>query len=325
MLSVIVAYVNEYPQIVFTIRAIAEELRGRADFEIIAVNNYCAEVEAQGRVQDKGAACIQAAAEGNPWLIPLEYDTKLSHWQAKNLGVRHARGNIFWFPDAHVMLQRGSLYEMYQEYSETAPWLMPRPATYHMPIGYQILEWRKLIYALVADPKIGRYFYQFQPMPPETEPFEVPVMSTCGCMMHRSIYDKLGGWPEEIGIYGGGEPFFNFSMAVLGMQKRIWPKGFLFHHGEERGYHWNHDGWVRDELIAAYCFGGPKLMELKAQNMDGHREVLQAIMLGILQSKSIAVHRAGIEIQQVTTVEEWVQPWLKGKRGKGQLGQTGND
>jgi hypothetical protein len=311
MLSVIVAYVNEYPQIVFTIRAIAEELRGRVDFEIIAVNNYCAEVKAQGREQDKGADVIKAAAEGNPWLIPLEYGTKLSHWQAKNLGVHHARGDIFWFPDAHVVPSRDSLFQMYQEYSETAPWLMPRPATYHMPIGYQILEWRKLIYALVADPSIGKYFYQFQPMPDEYETFEVPVMSTCGCMMHRSIFDKLGGWPEEIGIYGGGEPFFNFSMAVLGMQKRIWPKGFLYHHGESRGYHWNHLGWMRDELIAAYCFGGEDLLWLKARNMGEDREVANDLSRSIIETPSICDHRQHIEKQQVMSIEGWVAPWLK--------------
>jgi hypothetical protein len=312
MLSVIIAYCNEYPQLVFTVRAIAEELRDRVDFEIIAVNNYCAEVKAQGREEDPGYAAIEAAAEGNPWLRSLKYDTKLSHWQAKNLGVREAKGDVFWFPDAHVIPSRDSLYNMYRYYKDWMckdGWMMP--STLHMPIGYQILEWRRLIYGLVANPKIGNYFYQFVGCPDKKdEMFEVPVMSTCGCMMHRSIYDKLGGWPEEIGIYGGGEPFFNFSMAVLGMKKYIWPHGCLYHYGAPRGYHWNYDGWVRDELIAAFCYGGIELMELKARHMDGHRDVLQKIMEGIVQSQSIATARAGIAIQQKMTIEEWVKPWL---------------
>ena len=39
-LSIIVPYVNEYPQVMFTLRNLGEELLDRADFEIIAVNNF---------------------------------------------------------------------------------------------------------------------------------------------------------------------------------------------------------------------------------------------------------------------------------------------
>jgi len=308
-LSVIIAYVNEYPQIVFTVRAIAEELIDLVDFEIIVVNNYCAEVEAQGRKEDKGCSALEAAATVNPWLRCLKYDTKLSHWQAKNLGVRQSTGDVLWFPDAHVMPSKNSLLKMYQEYRASRESGLTN-FTYHLPIGYQILESKKLIYGLVADPKIGKYFYQFIPCPNLPSPFEVPVMSTCGCMMHREIFDKFGGWPEEIGIYGGGEPFFNFSLAVMGMKKIIWPHGCLYHHGEERGYHWNYDGWVRDELIAAYCYGGYSLMKTKAQYMDGNPSVLQRIMDDILSKPSVSEHRELIDKNQVIEIGEWVQAWL---------------
>jgi hypothetical protein len=307
MLSVILAYCNEYPQVLFTIRAIAEELQGRVDFEIIAINNYCEEVKAQKRDEDKGGGAILAASKVNSWLRPLTYDKKLSHWQAKNLGVKEAKGDIFWFPDAHIMPSRGILFNMFKHYKI---WWEELNGTLHMPITYQILESNRLIYGLVADPKIGNYFYQFVPMAPTDKILEVPVMSTCGCMMHRKIYNKFGGWPEELGIYGGGEPFFNFSMAVLGMKKNIWPIGSLHHHGEVRGYHWNYDGWVRDELIAAYCFGGYELMKLKARNMDGHKSVLTRIQDDILSRVSLQEHRKLILSQQETTIEEWVKPWL---------------
>jgi hypothetical protein len=307
MLSVIIAYVNEYPQVLFTIRAIAEELLDRVDFEIIAINNYCDEVVAQGRQEDKGEGAIVAATGVNSWLKHLKYNTKLSHWQAKNLGVKEAKGDIFWFPDAHVVPSRNTLYHMFQHYKT---WYPEINGTLHLPIGYQILESSRLIYGLVSDPKIGKYFYQFTPCPDNSKIFEVPVMSTCGCMMHRSIYDKIGGWPEEIGIYGGGEPFFNFSMAVLGMTKNIWPTGCLYHHGEERGYNWNYDGWVRDELIAAYCYGGNDLMKLKAKHMDGLPEVINRIQDDILSKSSIKEHRGHIIGQQKMSIEEWVLPWL---------------
>jgi len=308
MLSVIMAYCNEYPQLVFTIRAIAEELLGRVDFEIIAINNYCAEVEAQGRKQDGGARAVKAAVEGNPWLRHLEYDTKLSHWQAKNLGVREARGEFLWFPDAHVIPSRDSLYEMFKYYELAWKELH---GTLHMPIGYQILEWRRLIYGLVAKPEINAYSYQFVPFPEQnTAVFEVPCMTTCGSLWHRDFYDKLGGWPEEIGIYGGGEPFFNFAGAVIGLKRWIWPNGCLFHHGAERGYNWNFDGWIRDEMIAAYCYGGRDFLLEKIQHVDGSREVLAAIAEEVLSNRSIVEHAREIHEKQVIKIDEWVRPWL---------------
>jgi len=308
MLSVIIAYVNEYPQLVFTIRAIVEALNGLVDFEIIAINNYCAEVKAQGTREDKGYQMLVGAAEGNSWLRNFHYDKKLSHWQAKNLGVRESKGNFLWFPDAHVIPSRDSLVNMFEYYKQNWEQLN---GTIHMPIGYQILEWRKLIYGLVTDPSKGAYFYKFIPLEGEREKvFEVPCMSTCGCLMHRSIFDKFGGWPEEIGIYGGGEPFFNFSLAVMGMKKYIWNPGFLYHYGNDRGYSWNFGGWLKDELIAAYCYGGIDLLQLKADNAGADKAGANTIAKEITSIPSIQQHREIIAKQQILPIEKWVKAWL---------------
>ena len=48
-LSVIVPYVNEWPQVIFTLQAIAEDLLGRVDFEVAAIDNFCPEVEAMAK------------------------------------------------------------------------------------------------------------------------------------------------------------------------------------------------------------------------------------------------------------------------------------
>jgi len=56
MLSVIIPYVNEYPQNVFTIAAVHEEL-SNVEHEIIAVNN---------KGTDKGYDKISAASVGKP-------------------------------------------------------------------------------------------------------------------------------------------------------------------------------------------------------------------------------------------------------------------
>lgn len=103
-LSVIVPFVGEYPQVAFTAQSVLNELRGKVDFELIMIDNWCKEVEAQNRVQDKGSNYMKSIALINPEMKVLSYDKKLSHWQSKNLGVANSTGKFLWFCDAHCVV-----------------------------------------------------------------------------------------------------------------------------------------------------------------------------------------------------------------------------
>ena len=100
------------------------------------------------------------------------------------------------------------------------------------------------------------------------ELIEVMAVSTCGMMISKEIFNQLGGWPKELGIYGGGENFMNYVMATQGFKKYIYPaKKALYHHGEKRGYSWNYDDHLRNRAIATYfitddkgCKGAPDLI-----------------------------------------------------------------
>ena len=194
-LSVIIPFVNEYPQIMFTIQSIAQELRDRVDFEIIAVDNSCKEVEAQGRQLDGSGSAISGSIEVNPWLRYIIYNEKLSHWQAKNKAVEASSSPILWFCDAHCMIGRNALFNMFSYYRNHHQALN---GTLHLPLTYKILESRRLIYKLVNNLEpAGEVHYSFTPLRRTDGPFRVPCMSTCGMMMTREIYDDLGGWPKE--------------------------------------------------------------------------------------------------------------------------------
>ena len=52
-LSIIMPFVNEYPQNVFTVQNVMCELNGRVDYEIIAINNWVPNSSC-GNAQDKG-------------------------------------------------------------------------------------------------------------------------------------------------------------------------------------------------------------------------------------------------------------------------------
>ena len=304
-LSVVIPFCNEYPQLMWTVQSVAQDLIGRAEFEIIAINNYCDEVKAQNREEDKGGETIKVCQRGNPWLKYLEYKDKLSHWQSKNLGVMNSTGDILWFVDAHCAISRDALFRMFHYYIDNEDKIN---GSLHLPLTYKILEWHRLIYKLGGEPEKGDLHYSFTGYRAADEPYEVPCMSTCGMMISRKVYDKLGGWPVELGIYGGGENFINYTLAVLGMKKWIMTGGHtLFHHGEKRGYHWNGDDMIRNRFIANYMFGGDKWLTLMRDNRKGKKEVLQKIYEDV--KATCKGHRELIKRQQVIPIEEWLSKW----------------
>ena len=129
-LSIIVPFVNEYPQVMFTIQSIAQSLIGRLDFEILAIDNWCEEVSLQivdgkPRERDKGGDAVAACDRYNPWLRFLKYEDTLSHWQAKNLGVKESTGDVLWFCDSHCIVSRDLVFDMFNYYINNPGNYMP--------------------------------------------------------------------------------------------------------------------------------------------------------------------------------------------------------
>lgn len=307
-LSIICPSVGEYPQNIFTFQNIWCELAGEVDFEFIFIDNWCKAVEDQGRTRDKSWEYMSSRAQALPFLKALHYDKKLSHWQAKNLGVSKSTGKFLWFVDAHCIVSKNALVNMFKYYKENHKGLN---GTLHLPLSYLTEKpGLELIYKLVADLPTGNVHYSFTRYPHNKNlgsHFQVPCMSTCGMMMTRKIYDQLGGWPTELGIYGGGENFINFTLAVLGKSVNIMPGLPLFHYAEKRGYQWNYDDWIRNRIIATYLFGGDEFARLFTNHAKGRPSVLERIRYDVI--KKCRSHREHIEAQQKVSIEDFVRYW----------------
>jgi hypothetical protein len=289
---------NEYPQVIFTIRGIAEEFIDRTEFEIIAVNNYSSQ---SNRPQDKGAQNIEACAGNNPWLKAINYDKKKSHWAAKRAGVEASSGKFLLFVDAHTMPARDALKNAYSCYRTSYKAL---EGTLHVPLTYKILEWRRLIYGLRHDLEHGVVDYRFVSYRDNPVPYEVPCMSTCGMFITRKLYDEIGGWPEELGIYSGGEHFMNFTLAITGKRKFIMPGKPLYHHGDKRGYSWNYFDFVRNRAIATYMYGGAEMCRLMCRSARGRQPVLSSIAEEVIET--CRPQRELIKSKQVMSIEDWL-------------------
>jgi len=278
---------------------IAEELRDRVDFQIIAVDNGM-DLDKEHKVHEQ----LLSISRGHPWLEALRYDEKLSHWQAKNFAVQHSDGDILWFCDAHCLVSRDALYNMFKFYEQH---YMELNGTLHLPLTYHIVEYHKLIYKLFTDIPAGIVHYQFSGYINANGPYKVPCMSTCGMMMHRHIYDQLGGWPVELGIYGGGEHFINFTLAVLGYTVNIMPGHPLRHHGDKRGYNWNYDDYHRNRMIATYMFGDEEWLRRYQMSMKGKEEVKQRIADDVINT--CKNHRNSVREKEIISIEEWIYSW----------------
>lgn len=327
-LSIIIPFVNEYPQVIFTIRNIIEELKDRGiEFEILAIDNYCWEVQAQVKeiryrkelsdptdiehlsiqkgfqFPDRGGTIIEGSQRANhPHLKYLKYEEKLSHWNAKNIGIRHAKGEFLYFVDSHVQFSRDGLWSMF-EYWHTRPERLT--GTIAMPVTYKILDTRRQIYKLVIEDD-GLVHYKFTPLRGQKEPFRVPCMTCCGVLMHKSVMKALGGgWPKLLGIYGGGENFLNFTLATFDYSVNIWPHGTVFHYGNPRGYHYTYDDFSRNRATAAFMFGGVEYMDKYLKKRKGDRRILDGIRAQVL--KECQAQKDKITPRQKIDINDWTE------------------
>lgn len=313
-LSVIMPYVNEWPQVAFTLRSISETLRDRVDYEVIAVDNYHLSMKLQGYPPDRGhdqeagegkviPGHIRSMADYNPWLKYVRYEDKLSHWNAKRVGVAASSGDYLLFLDSHVVPSKDSIIKTLEIYEDRCI-----DGTIHMPLTYHILESKWLIYKLKWEPEKGYIHYGFTAYDrTNTEPLQVPCMSCCGVMMTRELYDYIGGWPRGLGIYGGGENFLNFTLAVLGKEVWISPVEPLYHHGDKRGYSQNGDDTVRNHAIACHIYGGEKLAFKYCMNRPGDKATLKKLFeQGVRRSME---QREDIKSKMKMTIYEWSERW----------------
>jgi len=319
--SVIIPFCNEWSQIVFTIRAVAEQLKaGYLDFEIIVIDNMVEDIRLRpdrghDHYNDKGQfvkSHIASMAEKHKWLRYIRYDDKLSHWNAKRVGVKAALGEVLWFLDAHVMPDDG-IWNGVKYYFDHQAEL---DGTMHFPLTYHILESQRLIYKPDIDIATGQFHYKFKnyTWKSSDEIFEVPVMSTCGMMISKDLYELTGGWPEELGIYGGGENFMNFTLAILGKKKYIYPVHTLFHHGDKRGYKYDGPDWDRNRTIANYLFAGEDIAvrwvwsHAKHTQASRHKtNMLNEVMHLCRKQRDL------IQSRQEVCIEDWAKKWEEKK------------
>jgi glycosyltransferase involved in cell wall biosynthesis len=312
--SVIIPFCNEMPQVVFTIQSVIEELDGFCKYEILAIDNMSDDTvtcTAGDRTYPLRSRSFFSNHKGtiSTWFFRkkiikyLKYDGKQGHWNAKNYGIENSSGKYIMFLDAHCIMKRDSIRKMIQFLRETE-----EPVGGVHPYICYMLDSHRLEYKVQA-----KFFgYQFcSAQPGKTEPYKVCVMSTCGMMSPRSVFDELGAWNSELGIYGGGESYINWKQSTCGYPHYIHPEAVCWHYADKRGYSWNHTDYVRNSFIAAYCVGGEKWLnqQVSLRKKKDKHEVIDRLRDDVIAK--CKPEREFIKSRQTVTFDDYIDYWEK--------------
>ena len=80
-------------------------------------------------------------------------------------------------------------------------------------------------------------------------------------MVDTQVFKDARGFHPELGIYGGGEPYFQIKLQRLGYKHQVNPEWSVRHLAMRRGYSFNNDDLWRNFLLSAWAVGGVEAQE----------------------------------------------------------------
>ncbi|MCU1234868.1 MAG: glycosyl transferase, family 2 [Candidatus Solibacter sp.] len=139
--------------------------------------------------------------------------------RARNLGASKTTGDLLFFADAHIRLQK-EWWRPLAELLEDAKVAAAAPAVTHLPAtrgrGYGLtltgadLDARWL-------PRQGR------------TPFAAPILPGCSVLMRRATFDAVGGWDSGLLHRGGVDNEMSVRLWLLGYELMITPQVLVQH------------------------------------------------------------------------------------------------
>jgi len=317
MLSIIIPHYWEHPQLLFSLQSIANELTyNEIEHQIILIDNSRSpQNEDNENWELDSTLYVQHKKEHGmlPNVDVYKYTDTLSHWQAKNVGIDHAYGEILLFLDAHVIIYPGVIKGMLEVFNK-----LPEHSSLHMPITYMLEDGKKnaLIYELITDIDNGIVDYRFTKFDSDEEYVEVPCMSTCGMMISKqTMRNKFQKWPSILGSYSGGEQYINFVGAVLGIRKFVLNRGSLFHYAAPRSYGLVYEDVYRNRAIATFLYGGEELFNRYLDNLTRLKRgrisprIINKICMEIMENIEMKERRSFIKENATTSIEAFIEKW----------------
>lgn len=315
-LSVVIPARNERPMEVFTLQVIWDALeRSGYDWETILANN-CSDDGTGDFLKNR-----RWHARGK--LKIIDCDTP-SCWVARKRGLEAASGEILFYFDAHVVICP-DLFTLQMEFMQR-PWV----TVLFTPVRHMSDNQSAYGYSLGPNNRHlhTKFWGSWTRKKESDEPYRIPMSGTAGMAVRREFLEWIGGWPEHLRVYGGGEQWVSLLAWMTGHECWIDPRTYLYHYNGKRGYiHAGKQNELNQQLggmngahlfnkcLVAYALGGREWwLKVTAHEFgrgwkDQYREA--GIKIAEEAREAAIPYRKWVEAHAIKTLNEVLeeQPW----------------
>ena len=139
--------------------------------------------------------------------------------RARNLGVSKTTGDLLFFADAHIRLEK-RWWQPLAEVLEDRQVAAVAPAVTHLPAT------RRRGFGLTfTGPDLDARWLPRQGV----TPFSAPILPGCSLMMRRATFDAVGGWDSGLLHRGGVDNEMSVRLWLLGYELMVAPQVVVPH------------------------------------------------------------------------------------------------
>lgn len=268
-ISIVMPAREEHPQATFTLQAIWDQLEDSPfDWETIIVDNLSTDKTSQfckGRWWERYAKRHHI----------IKYDEEGSCWQARNAGIKAAEGRVIFLFDAHVLVSPDYFVKHISALDANpsatilyGPVVSMGDTRDHRAYGYS--------FGPEDDPLRTirtKFWGSWTRKKFSDAPYRVPMSGTAAMTVRREFLEKLGGWPNELSVYGGGEQWIALACWMLGYECWVHPDTYVYHYADYRKYKDNgsdkstQDAHHFNVCLVAYALGGEEWWQARVDHM----------------------------------------------------------
>jgi len=228
------------------------------------------------------------------------YDPVFSNVGARHKAVKFARYKNIIFADAHIMVKQNTV-------KHTLETLRKYGGAVHSPVAWLGASSERPHAGMQYSYKIGeKIFGTWNFAQVSDQPFYVPGSGHCWLAVTKEEYLKLGGYDTNQRIYGGGEPWLDTLYWLMGSTVMVDPRCLVFHLSAGRGYNYNMNALIHNQMLTAYALGGHKwgervlitYLEKQGSNKDFFKKLYETSVEEAQPKRSL------VKNGQVMTIEE---------------------
>ena len=256
--SVIISERGEPHNLVWTLQGLEEEFEGKLqDREyIIVVNGPEGEDPTERSNEEHAVHAYLWLKKKWPYIAKFchfYYNSPGGIYQARNLGAEKAKGDLFWFLDAHTLPVPGH-YLKALEFKDTFRGIL------HMGLKYFLDKPGRVVYGYRW--KRDMFWGSWTRTPPKPPEYRILMNGGANILIDRDIWFEIGGYNPGLGIYGGGEPYTDIKAQMYGYDVKSHPDLHYYHLATTRGYHWTQTDMWKNFMITSYSCGGEKYFDM---------------------------------------------------------------